>query len=186
MNYLDRFLSVHDHPVSSHFDSTKKDWKCVSPWPWFCLVEYWQGLDNAAVGCGLFIISSQNWRNWSPIVSRSSGAYWFPPKLSPNALFFINCGFDHILEQVGDPQFVFEAKSIQRMELLVLNRLEWRLRVITPCSYIRYFLRKMSKCDQEPSNTLISRSLQVIASKTQGEKYLFFFITLFFVCHFGV
>ncbi|KAG2316891.1 hypothetical protein Bca52824_020013 [Brassica carinata] len=70
--------------------------------------------------------------------------------------------------QVGDPQFVFEAKSVQRMELLVLNRLEWRLRVITPCSYITYFLRKMSKCDQKPSNTLISRSLQVIASKTQA------------------
>ncbi|XP_010444529.1 PREDICTED: cyclin-D4-1-like isoform X1 [Camelina sativa] len=72
--------------------------------------------------------------------------------------------------QVGDPQYVFEAKSVQRMELLVLNRLKWRLRAITPCSYIRYFLRKMSKCDQEPSNTLISRSLQVIASTTKGEK----------------
>ncbi|CAH2043351.1 unnamed protein product [Thlaspi arvense] len=76
--------------------------------------------------------------------------------------------------QVGDPQFVFEAKSVQRMELLVLSRLEWRLRAITPCSYIRYFLRKMSKCDQEPSNTLISRSLQVIASKTKGIDFLEF------------
>ncbi|CAH8374992.1 unnamed protein product [Eruca vesicaria subsp. sativa] len=76
--------------------------------------------------------------------------------------------------QVGHPQFVFEAKSVQRMELLVLNRLEWRLRAITPCSYIRYFLRKMSKCDQEPSNTLISRSLQVIASKTKGIDFLEF------------
>ncbi|KAJ4897196.1 Cyclin-D4-1 [Raphanus sativus] len=76
--------------------------------------------------------------------------------------------------QAGHPQFVFEAKSVQRMELLVLNRLEWRLRAITPCSYIRYFLRKMSKCDQEPSNTLISRSLQVIASKTKGIDFLEF------------
>ncbi|KAF8091198.1 hypothetical protein N665_0451s0011 [Sinapis alba] len=76
--------------------------------------------------------------------------------------------------QVGDPQFVFEAKSVQRMEVLVLNRLEWRLRAITPCSYIRYFLRKMSKCDQEPSNTLISRSLQVIASKAKGIGFLEF------------
>ncbi|CAH8280897.1 unnamed protein product [Arabidopsis lyrata] len=76
--------------------------------------------------------------------------------------------------QVGDPQFVFEAKSIQRMELLVLNRLKWRLRAITPCSYIRYFLRKMNKCDQEPSNTLISRSLQVIASTTKGIDFMEF------------
>uniref|UniRef100_A0A1J3IPA9 Cyclin-D4-1 n=1 Tax=Noccaea caerulescens TaxID=107243 RepID=A0A1J3IPA9_NOCCA len=76
--------------------------------------------------------------------------------------------------QVGDPQFVFEAKSIQRMELLVLNKLKWRLRAITPCSYIRYFLRKMSKCDQEPSNTMISRSLQVIASTNKGIDFLEF------------
>ncbi|KAL1196402.1 Cyclin-D4-1 [Cardamine amara subsp. amara] len=76
--------------------------------------------------------------------------------------------------QVGDPQFVFEAKSVQRMELLVLNRLKWRLRAITPCSYIRYFLRKMSNCDQEPSNTLISRSLQVIASTTKGIDFMEF------------
>ncbi|KAL0792099.1 hypothetical protein Bca101_063476 [Brassica carinata] len=72
--------------------------------------------------------------------------------------------------QVGHPQFLFVAKSIQRMELLVMNRLKGRLRAITPYSYISYFLRKMSKGDQEPSNTLISRSLQVIASKTKGEK----------------
>ncbi|KFK28243.1 hypothetical protein AALP_AA8G490800 [Arabis alpina] len=70
--------------------------------------------------------------------------------------------------QVGEPKYVFEGKSVQRMELLVLNRLKWRLRAITPCSYIRYFLRKISKCDQEPSITLISRSLQVIASTTKG------------------
>ena len=92
-------------------------------------------------------------------------------------------------EQAGHPQFVFEAKSVQRMELLVLNRLEWRLRAITPCSYIRYFLRKMSKCDQEPSSTLISRSLQVIASKTKGEKscllFVLFYLITFCLCAFA-
>ena len=75
------------------------------------------------------------------------------------------------------------AKSIQRMELLVVNRLEGRLRAITPCSYISYFLRKMSKSDQEPSNTLISISLQVIASKAKGEKGL---SLLFFLCFLGL
>nr|VDD27491.1 unnamed protein product [Brassica oleracea] len=76
--------------------------------------------------------------------------------------------------QVGHPEFLFVAKSIQRMELLVVNRLEGRLRAITPCSYISYFLRKMSKSDQEPSNTLISISLQVIASKAKGIDFLEF------------
>nr|VDC93414.1 unnamed protein product [Brassica rapa] len=76
--------------------------------------------------------------------------------------------------QVGHPEFLFVAKSIQRMELLVVNRLEGRLRAITPCSYISYFLRKMSKSDQEPSNTFISISLQVIASKAKGIDFLEF------------
>lgn len=107
--------------------------------------------------------------------------FFFDPIIS-----LIDCN-DHISKQVGDPQFVFEAKSVQRMELLVLNRLKWRLRAITPCSYIRYFLRKMSKCDQEPSNTLISRSLQVIASTTKGEKdlsFMFYFLDHFYFCAF--
>ncbi|CAH8320443.1 unnamed protein product [Eruca vesicaria subsp. sativa] len=76
--------------------------------------------------------------------------------------------------QVGHPQFLFEAKTIQRMELLVVSKLKGSLRAITPCSYISYFLRKMSKSDQEPSNTLVSRSLQVLASKTKGIDFVEF------------
>ncbi|CAH8281541.1 unnamed protein product [Eruca vesicaria subsp. sativa] len=74
--------------------------------------------------------------------------------------------------QVGDPWFVFEAKYVQRMELLVLNVLKWRLRAVTPCSYIRYFLSKINGYDQELSSRLVSRSLQVIASTTKGIDFL--------------
>ncbi|XP_013710307.1 cyclin-D4-1 isoform X2 [Brassica napus] len=123
VNYLDRFLSVHDHP------NIDKAWT----------------MQLLALAC--LSLAAKVEETEVPLL---------------------------IDLQVGDPQFVFEAKSIQRMELLVLNRLEWRLRAITPCSYIRYFLRKMSKCDQEPSNTLISRSLQVIVSKTKGIGFLDF------------
>ncbi|MBA0715947.1 hypothetical protein Golax_014821 [Gossypium laxum] len=42
--------------------------------------------------------------------------------------------------QVGEPRFVFEAKTIYRMELLVLSTLKWRMQVITPCSFIDYFM----------------------------------------------
>ncbi|KAF8115798.1 hypothetical protein N665_0025s0246 [Sinapis alba] len=74
--------------------------------------------------------------------------------------------------QVGDPLFVFESKYIQRMELLVLNVLKWRLRAVTPCSYIRYFLSKINGYDQELYSRQISISLQVIASTTKGIDYL--------------
>ncbi|ANM70723.1 cyclin d4;2 [Arabidopsis thaliana] len=78
--------------------------------------------------------------------------------------------------QVGAPMFVFEAKSVQRMELLVLNVLRWRLRAVTPCSYVRYFLSKINGYDQEPHSRLVTRSLQVIASTTKGDRLgLFFF-----------
>ncbi|PPR95130.1 hypothetical protein GOBAR_AA25539 [Gossypium barbadense] len=42
--------------------------------------------------------------------------------------------------QVGEPKFVFEAKTIYRMEVLVLSTLKWKTQVITPCSFIDYFL----------------------------------------------
>ncbi|ESQ40992.1 hypothetical protein EUTSA_v10014176mg [Eutrema salsugineum] len=76
--------------------------------------------------------------------------------------------------QVGDSRILFEPKSVQRMELLVLNVLRWRLRAVTPCSYIRYFLSKINGYDQEPSSRLVSRSLQVIASTTKGIDFLEF------------
>lgn len=69
---------------------------------------------------------------------------------------------------------MFEPKSVQRMELLLLNVLRWRLSAVTPCSYMRYFLSKINGYDQEPSSRLIFRSLQVVASTTKGERSLLF------------
>ncbi|XP_076916087.1 cyclin-D4-1-like [Bidens hawaiensis] len=42
--------------------------------------------------------------------------------------------------QVLEPRFVFEPKTIQRMELLVMEKLDWRLRSITPFDFIDYFI----------------------------------------------
>jgi len=45
--------------------------------------------------------------------------------------------------QVEQVEHVFEAHTIQRMELLVLSTLEWRMCVVTPFSYIDYFFHKL-------------------------------------------
>ncbi|KAG0559521.1 hypothetical protein KC19_10G111500 [Ceratodon purpureus] len=45
--------------------------------------------------------------------------------------------------QVEQVEHVFEAHTIQRMELLVLSTLEWRMSVVTPFSYIDYFFHKL-------------------------------------------
>ncbi|CAH2073245.1 unnamed protein product [Thlaspi arvense] len=122
INYLDRFLSVHDLPSGK---------------PWI--------VQLLAVACLSLAVKIEETK---------------VPEL--------------IHLQVGDPRFMFEPKSVQRMELLVLNVLRWRLRAVTPCSYIRYFLSKINGYDQEPSSRLISRSLLVIANITKGIDFLEF------------
>ncbi|KAB2055736.1 hypothetical protein ES319_A11G057400v1 [Gossypium barbadense] len=76
--------------------------------------------------------------------------------------------------QVGEPKFVFEAKTIQRMELLVLSTLKWRMQVLTPCSFIDYFLNKLRNDHQYPLSTSITRSLQIILNTTRGINLLEF------------
>ncbi|GAB4847230.1 hypothetical protein Ancab_026240 [Ancistrocladus abbreviatus] len=75
--------------------------------------------------------------------------------------------------QVGDPKFLFEAKTIQRMELLVLGTLNWKMSAVTPCSFIEYFLRKINdgKC---PSSPVVNRSIQLIFSSIRGIDFLEF------------
>ncbi|KAJ8765643.1 hypothetical protein K2173_014765 [Erythroxylum novogranatense] len=75
--------------------------------------------------------------------------------------------------QVGEPKFVFEAKTIQRMELLVLNALNWRTRALTPCSFIDYFLWKVHD-HQYLSPSSLSRSVQLILGTMKGIDFLEF------------
>ncbi|KAA3476639.1 cyclin-D4-1-like [Gossypium australe] len=77
--------------------------------------------------------------------------------------------------QVGESKFVFEAKTIQRMELLVLSTLNWRMQAITPFSFIDYFLYKLNDDDKRiPLRSLILRSIQLISSTIKGIDFLAF------------
>ncbi|KAK1361787.1 Cyclin N-terminal domain-containing protein [Heracleum sosnowskyi] len=78
------------------------------------------------------------------------------------------------MEEVADPKFVFEAKTIKRMELLVLNTLKWRMQACTPCSFIDYFLRKINNVNMLPSESLINRSIQFILRTMKGIDFLEF------------
>lgn len=71
------------------------------------------------------------------------------------------------LKQVGDAKFVFEARTIQRMELLVLSTLRWRMQAVTPFSFLDYFLYKING-DQFPLGTSILRSIQLILGTIKG------------------
>ncbi|MCD9646735.1 Cyclin-D2-1 [Datura stramonium] len=74
------------------------------------------------------------------------------------------------LQVAGDAKFVFEARTIQRMELLVLSTLNWRMNAITPFSFIDYFLKKING-DQIAS---INQSVQLILSTSKGIHFLKF------------
>ncbi|XP_057542241.1 cyclin-D4-2-like [Amaranthus tricolor] len=81
--------------------------------------------------------------------------------------------------QVGDPKFVFEAKTIQRMELFVLDTLNWKMNAVTPCSFLDYSLKKL--CDAHNENTYLSsssnvvnRSMELISCTIKGIDFLEF------------
>ncbi|KAF8377592.1 hypothetical protein HHK36_030974 [Tetracentron sinense] len=45
--------------------------------------------------------------------------------------------------QVEEAKYVFEAKTIQRMELLVLSTLHWKMNPVTPLSFLDHIIRRL-------------------------------------------
>ncbi|PON40816.1 Cyclin [Parasponia andersonii] len=45
--------------------------------------------------------------------------------------------------QVKDTKYVFEAKTIQRMELIVLSTLQWKMHPVTPLSFLDHIIRRL-------------------------------------------
>ncbi|XP_027938781.1 cyclin-D4-2-like isoform X2 [Vigna unguiculata] len=76
--------------------------------------------------------------------------------------------------QVGESKYIFEAKTIQRMELLVLNTLKWRMQAITPFSFIDYFLQKINDDDEAPIGASILQSSELILSTVRGIDFIEF------------
>ncbi|KAL3741055.1 hypothetical protein ACJRO7_022212 [Eucalyptus globulus] len=72
--------------------------------------------------------------------------------------------------QVEGPNYVFEPKTVQRMELLVLSTLEWRMNPITPFSFLNHIIgrlhfRTSSQMDQ--FSTLFELSLLSLISDSR-------------------
>ncbi|KAL6983622.1 Cyclin-D1-1 [Sarracenia purpurea var. burkii] len=73
--------------------------------------------------------------------------------------------------QVEGAKYIFEPRTIRRMEFLVLGVLDWRLRAITPFSFISYFAYKLDSTGTY-SDFLISRATQIILSNIQEASFL--------------
>ncbi|XP_047342521.1 cyclin-D4-2-like [Impatiens glandulifera] len=71
--------------------------------------------------------------------------------------------------QIDGHRPIFEGKTIQRMELLVLTTLKWRMKAITPFCFLDFFQRKMMNKDDKDddgkrffSRCSIHKSTQII------------------------
>nr|GMD25868.1 cyclin-D1-1 [Ipomoea batatas] len=73
--------------------------------------------------------------------------------------------------QVEGAKYIFEPKTIRRMELLVLTVLDWRLRSITPFNFLGFFAYKL-----DPTGTytgfFISRATEIILSNIREASFL--------------
>ncbi|KAK4284466.1 hypothetical protein QN277_001295 [Acacia crassicarpa] len=79
--------------------------------------------------------------------------------------------------QIFDPGFVFESRSVQRMELRILTQLNWRLRSVTPFDYLHYFLSRLPESSSDPkpgSETRFFRASQFILTTTRVFDFLRF------------
>ncbi|KAK6159201.1 hypothetical protein DH2020_006515 [Rehmannia glutinosa] len=63
--------------------------------------------------------------------------------------------------QMHESAYVFEPKTIQKMELFVLAKLKWNLRSVTPFDYLHYFI---SMLPSSASNTDSTSAIHSIAS----------------------
>ncbi|KAI4337052.1 hypothetical protein L6164_015509 [Bauhinia variegata] len=74
------------------------------------------------------------------------------------------CNVPPLSEFQLDDDYSFESKVIQRMELLVLSTLEWKMSFTTPFVFLPYFITKF--CNESPAapTHILSRTVQVIST----------------------
>lgn len=63
-------------------------------------------------------------------------------------------------------EYNFHGSVIQRMELLVLHTLEWKMNVVTPFAYLHYFIAKF--CSESSSKELLSKAIELILAIVKG------------------
>ncbi|KAI4366469.1 hypothetical protein MLD38_022343 [Melastoma candidum] len=66
--------------------------------------------------------------------------------------------------QVEDSSYVFEARTIQRMEVVVLSSLRWRMNPVTPLSFVDFAMRRFGFKDCRQCWAFRSRCEQLLLS----------------------
>ncbi|RDX74064.1 Cyclin-D1-1, partial [Mucuna pruriens] len=84
-------------------------------------------------------------------------------------LYFLSCRL--VASYVEGAKYIFEPRTIRRMELLVLGVLDWRLRSVTPFSFLDFFACKLDSTGTF-TGFLISRATQIILSNIKEASFL--------------
>ncbi|XP_042445768.1 cyclin-D1-1-like isoform X2 [Zingiber officinale] len=63
--------------------------------------------------------------------------------------------------QVEDAKFIFEPRTVLRMELLVLTALDWQLQTVSPFSFVDFFACKIDSSGKR-ARVLASKATQII------------------------
>ncbi|KAI0523452.1 hypothetical protein KFK09_005847 [Dendrobium nobile] len=73
--------------------------------------------------------------------------------------------------QILEPKYVFEPRTICRMELLILTVLTWRMRAVTPFDFLPYLAASVLPVD---SSAILSRATNLIISSRRVVDFLIF------------
>lgn len=68
----------------------------------------------------------------------------------------------------GEEDCCFEAQAINKMELLILDALDWRMRSLTPFPYLYFFLSIFQLKDPPLRQALKLRAIEIIFQAQNG------------------
>ncbi|GAV83281.1 Cyclin_N domain-containing protein/Cyclin_C domain-containing protein [Cephalotus follicularis] len=75
---------------------------------------------------------------------------------------------------LGDGGFIFDTQTVERMEHLILGSLQWRMRSITPFSFISFFISLFKLKDPPLRQALKARATEIIFKAQNDIKLLEF------------
>ncbi|KAH7850213.1 hypothetical protein Vadar_029338 [Vaccinium darrowii] len=74
--------------------------------------------------------------------------------------------------QVEESRYVFEAKTIKRMEMLVLSNLQWRMNPVTPVSFLDHMIRRLGFKDYNVCFEILRRCESLFLSLISDSKLM--------------
>ncbi|XP_071711629.1 cyclin-D3-3-like [Rutidosis leptorrhynchoides] len=73
--------------------------------------------------------------------------------------------------QIEGRKFVFESKTIMKMELLVLSSLEWKMNPVTPVAFFDYFMRRLNLVTHNLHYEFLRRCERILVSVVNDSRF---------------